>query len=130
MLTLTESELDRDSSLQSEEESSWERRRGLRIRQDRPIKVYEPMSSRYIPGQTRDISATGLRIELSASAAVRAGRIVNVHVGLNGDGAALVNRRHMIPAKVVWVDRSIGRQGRITAGIEFVASVAAHLDAA
>ena len=43
-----------------------ERRRGLRISQQRPVKVFEPSSARYFPGQTADISATGLRIELPA----------------------------------------------------------------
>ena len=31
-----------------------ERRRGLRIRQNRPIKVLEPATSRYFGGQTED----------------------------------------------------------------------------
>ena len=47
-----------------------ERRRGLRIRQSRPVKVLEPLTARYIGGQTRDVSSTGLRIELPASAAI------------------------------------------------------------
>jgi hypothetical protein len=44
-----------------------ERRRGLRIAQNRPIKVYEPSIARYFGGQTQDVSATGLRIELPMS---------------------------------------------------------------
>ena len=48
-----------------------ERRRGLRIRQARPIKVFEPTSSRYFGGQTQDVSSTGLRLELPSSMAVR-----------------------------------------------------------
>jgi hypothetical protein len=43
----------------------------LRICQNRPIKVFEPSAARYIGGQTHDISATGLRIELPVSSAVR-----------------------------------------------------------
>ena len=105
-----------------------ERRRGLRIRQARPIKLYEPAGARYFGGQTEDISATGLRIELPASAPVVPGNVVNVHVGLNHDGHALANRKSMIPAKIVWIDRS--DRTRVTAGIEFIASIAAHLDAA
>jgi hypothetical protein len=69
-----------------------------------------------------------LRIELPASAAVRPGNIVNVHVGLNESGQTLANRKGMIPAKIVWIDRS--DRTRVTAGIEFIASIAAHLDAA
>ena len=107
-----------------------ERRRGLRIRQNRPIKVLEPTSARYFGGQTSDISATGLRIELPVSAPVRPGKVLSIHVGLSLAGESLANRRQMIPAKVVWVDRSQGGTGKLTAGIEFLATIAAHLDAA
>ena len=108
-----------------------ERRRGLRIRQNRPVKVYEPSAGRYIGGQTEDVSATGLRIELPVSAPVRPGKLLTIHVGLSASGQGLANRRQMIPAKVVWIDRSRAtRTGRMTAGVEFIASVAAHLDAA
>ena len=47
-----------------------ERRRGLRIRQHRPVKIFEPAGNRYFGGQTEDISSTGLRIELPAFATV------------------------------------------------------------
>ena len=106
-----------------------ERRRGLRIRQVRPIKVYEPAGAKYFGGVTGDISATGLRIELPASAALRPGRSLYVHVGTSAQGAALANRRHMIPAKVVWI--AAGETlGVVVAGVEFIPSIAAHLDAA
>src|SRR5688572_2148726 len=107
-----------------------ERRRGLRIAQNRPIKVLEPTSARYFGGQTADISATGLRIELPVSAPVRPGKVLSIHVGLSLAGESLANRRQMIPAKVVWVDRSNGSTGKLTAGIELLATIAAHLDAA
>ena len=103
--------------------ASSERRRGLRIAQARPIKVYEPQGARYFGGQTEDISVTGLRIELPASAPLAVGSTISVHVG------SLPNRRQMIPARVVWVDRSFGRDYTI-AGIEFITSIAAALDAA
>jgi len=109
-----------------------ERRRGLRIQQNRPLKVYEPTSARYFGGQTCDISSTGLRIELPPSMPVIEGKVVTIHVGLNERGQALANRRTMIPAKIVWVDRSVdaSNRPRVMAGVEFVASIAAHLDAA
>ena len=108
-----------------------ERRRGLRIQQARPIKVLEPTTSRYFGGQTEDVSTTGLRIELPASMPVRPGKVLSVVVGLNSNGQTLANRRQMIPAKVVWVDRrSMFDDGRLIAGIEFLSSIAAHLDAA
>jgi hypothetical protein len=110
---------------------TWERRRGLRVRQSRPVKVFEPSLSRYFGGRTEDISSTGLRLELPTSAPLRAGSVINVHVGLSESGQSLAHRRHMIPAKVVWIDRSATRgAGMLSAGIEFVASTAAHLDAA
>ena len=106
-----------------------ERRRGLRISQQRPIKIYEPWSARFIGGQTHDVSATGLRIELPVSAPVMEGKLVTIHVGVSHEGQSLANRRSMIPARVVWIDRSAGAS-RMTAGVEFLASIAAHLDAA
>jgi hypothetical protein len=112
--------------------SGAERRRGLRIMQNRPVKVYEPTSARYFGGQTCDVSSTGLRIELPASMLVREGKVITIHVGLNACGQSLANRRAMIPAKVVWVERSqdASDKPRVMAGVEFVSSIAAHLDAA
>jgi hypothetical protein len=101
----------------------------LRIRQARPINVFEPMGSRFFGGRTEDISTTGLRIELPSSANLEPGDVLNVHVGLNRDGSMLANRRQMIPAKVVWVDRG-GSLGYLVAGVEFLANISAHLDAA
>jgi hypothetical protein len=108
-----------------------ERRRGLRIAQNRPIKVYEPTIARYFGGQTHDVSATGLRIELPMSSPVQRGKLLSIHVGIGDSGQPLANRRSMIPARVVWIDRDVTRtDGRMSAGVEFLASIAAHLDAA
>jgi hypothetical protein len=111
-----------------EDKKSAERRRGLRISQNRPIKVYEPTSTRFIGGQTCDVSTTGLRIEMPVSALVNPGKLLSIHVGLSSYGESLANRRQMIPARVVWVNRDAGKH--LTAGVEFLASIAAHLDAA
>ena len=108
-----------------------ERRRGLRIRQARPVKIFEPAASRYYGAQTQDISTTGLRLELPAFAPLCEGEVLNIHVGPSRAGMALANRRQMMPARVVWVDRHDAlRTGRISAGVEFLASIAAQLDAA
>lgn len=108
-----------------------ERRRGLRIRQQRPVKIFASAAARYFGGQTEDISATGLRIELPSYAPVQPGDTLNIHVGLNGIGQSLANRRQMIPARVVWVNRQDRRiAGRLEVGIEFLTSIAARLDAA
>jgi hypothetical protein len=108
-----------------------ERRRGLRISQARPIKVLEPTAGRFFGGQTHDVSATGLRIELPAKAPVRPGKLLTIHVGIGTGCEPLANRRQMIPARVVWVNRGdTDGAARLTAGVEFLASIAAHLDAA
>ena len=107
-----------------------ERRRGLRVRQHRPVKIFEPTSSRYFGGQTEDVSSTGLRVELPAYAPVRPGECLNIHVGLSQHGQTLANRRQMIPAKVVWVTRSTRIDGKLEAGLEFLAGIAVRRDAA
>ena len=108
-----------------------ERRRGLRIRQSRPVKLFEPTSARYFAGQTCDVSSTGLRIELPPSMPVRTGNVINIHVGLSEAGEPLANRRSMLPARVVWLARRLQNgQPKMTVGVEFVASISAHLDAA
>ena len=122
------------NSIQSDIQGSSgaERRRGLRIQQDRPIKIYEPTAARYFGGKTHDVSVTGLRLEIPASTPVRPGKVLTIHVGLNQIGQSLANRRQMIPARVVWVNR--GSDAAITRtqniGVEFISSIAAHLDAA
>jgi hypothetical protein len=123
MMTLTEPMTRKTAATGSE------RRRGLRIRQDRPVKIFEPRMSRYFGGKTCDISSTGLRIELPAFATLRMGETVNVHVGLNHAGQSLANRRSMMPARVVWVDRMV-EGGKVEVGVEFTSTIAAHLDAA
>lgn len=108
-----------------------ERRRGLRIRQKRPVKVLEPHLGRYYGGQTADISSTGLRIELPASTPLEPGALLTIHVGLTQAGESLANRRGMIPARVVWIDRRLqSPRDRIVLGVEFVTSMAAQSDAA
>ena len=126
MLTLTNKQEVSESA-----ESGMERRRGLRIHQERPIKVYEHGLSRYFGGLTQDVSSTGLRLQLPANTPIRAGKLLSVHVGLGHNGQPLANRRQMIPARVVWVDRSEDNSARtLSAGVEFLASISAQLDAA
>jgi hypothetical protein len=118
------------TGLAQESADGQERRRGLRIRQRRPVKVFEPAARRYYGGRTEDISSTGLRIELPLWACVQPGEEIAIHVGLNRKGESLAHRRQMITARVVWVNRTTGKQARLEAGVEFLASIAAHLDAA
>jgi len=108
-----------------------ERRRGLRIRQNRPVKVFEPTSNRYLGGLTEDVSATGLRITLPVSSSVREGSLLNIHVGLSSSGEPLAHRRQMMPARVVWVERPKGLiRPQLQAGVELLSSISAQLDAA
>lgn len=108
-----------------------ERRRGLRIRQTRPVKVYEPIVARYFAGQTADLSTTGLRIELPLSVAARPGKVLQIHVGLSETGEALAHFRQMLPARVIWVDRVSGRQeGRMVLGVELMSSIGVMMGAA
>ena len=128
MLLLTET--DESICLLDDATDGRERRRGLRVRQARPVKVFEPGAGRYFGGQTEDVSTNGLRLELPAWATVRTGETLSIHVGLSHAGESLANRRQMIPARVVWVSRRGGKQARLEAGVEFLTSIAAHLDAA
>ncbi len=115
---------------QLDDDANADRRRGLRVRDERPVKIFEPTGGRYFGGRTEDISATGLRIELPAWAPLQAGDALNIHVGLNGNGQTLANRRNMIPARVVWVSRTPGRQPTLEAGVEFLNNIHARVHAA
>jgi hypothetical protein len=65
------------------------------------------------------------------SASVRPGETFHVHVGLNNSGQSLANRKKMLAARVVWVNSNGPRiNGKLEAGVEFLSSIAAHLDAA
>ena len=132
MLLLTDATTDTDTNgVDANADTISERRRGLRVRQHRPVKIFEPLGSRYFGGQTGDISATGLRIEMPAYAVVRPGETLSIHVGLSHRGETLANRRQMIPVRVVWVNRDpSGMKGTLEAGVEFMANIAARRDAA
>jgi hypothetical protein len=128
MMTLT---IPRETERRTDAEAGPERRRGLRVKQQRPVKVYEMASTRYFGGQTEDVSVTGLRVELPAWVPVRPGGLLLVHVGQNRGGVPLANRKRMIPTRVVWVKRDAeSRGGVMTAGLEFSVSIEARLDAA
>jgi hypothetical protein len=110
------------------ERSLSDRRRGMRMAQHRPVKVFDPSSSKYVGGHTQDVSPTGLRLELPVSSPLLPGRLVHVHVGVSEGAQGLAQRSGMIPARVVWIDRSAGGAS-MTAGFELVARVS-MMDAA
>src|SRR4051812_9201621 len=69
-----------DTSQLTDSATMTERRRGLRIRQQRPVKVYDIAGDRYIGGRTSDMSSTGLRLELPAWAPFLEGKRLEIHV--------------------------------------------------
>ena len=104
-----------------------ERRRGLRIKQSRPVKIYEPRTSRYFPGQTADISLNGLRLTLPLSTPIVAGGTVCLHIASAHANCALACRRQMIQAKVVWMQRE---RNELLAGLELLSTAAIQTSAA
>ena len=107
-----------------------ERRRGVRVAQLRPVKMLDLAAGRTTAGQTLDVSATGMRVELPAGTGLRVGAVLGLHVGLSRVGERLPNRRQMVPVRVVWVDAAGGRPGHLTAGVEFATGIGAQRDAA
>jgi hypothetical protein len=101
-----------------------ERRRGLRIRQQRAVKVYEPRTSRYYPGQTADISAGGLRLTLPLSTPLIAGNTISLHIDSVCSFAA---RRHMVQARVIWMHRN---ESAVMVGLELLTTSAIQSAAA
>ena len=101
-----------------------ERRRGLRIKQQRAVKVYEPRTSRYYPGQTADISAGGLRVSMPLSTPIIPGHVLCLHVAAN---CSFASRRQMLEAKVIWMRRD---GAELLAGFELLPSAAIQSKAA
>jgi hypothetical protein len=115
---------------EQDELDSTERRRGLRIRQSRPVKVLDMLGGRFFGGQTRDVSATGLRLELPSDARLHVGATLHIHVGATAAGDALPNRRSVLPVRVVWVRPGRGLEQTLTAGVELATTIGAQRYAA
>ena len=98
-------------------EGAAERRQGMRIRQERPVKVFCAAAGRYVPAQTVDLSPSGLRLVLPASAPVAVGALLEVHVAATARGLGVVSKRSMVPARVMWMERS-GGQG-VQVGLQY-----------
>jgi PilZ domain len=107
-----------------------ERRRGLRVSQRRPVKVFDACAGRYFGGQTHDLSERGLRIELPKSTPVNPGAILELFLGADAN-APLAIRSRMRQVRIVWINReSPDSQSLLVAGVEFVRRAAAAMDAA
>lgn len=120
-----------DTPVERSDRMAIDRRRGLRVSNRRPVRLYEPLANQYIPGWTRNIGSTGLCIELPTFVKVRPGRVITLHVGVSTTGHPLANRRSMIPARVVWTRIEQDEQGEhLIAGVEFLASISSESKAA
>jgi hypothetical protein len=115
---------------EQDELDSTERRRGLRIRQSRPVKVLDMLGGRFFGGQTRDVSATGMRLELPVDAQVQVGATLHIHVGATAGGDTLPNRRSVLPVRVVWVRAGRGLDRALTAGVELATTISSQRYAA
>src|SRR6266567_3345306 len=104
-----------------------ERRRGLRSKHSRPVKIYEPQSSRYFPGQTADISATGLRLTPPLSTPLIPGNVLSLHIGSPHSTSTLASRRQMLEAKVIWMHRD---RSELVVGLELLSTAAIQSSAA
>ena len=101
-----------------------ERRRGLRIKQQRPVKIYEPRTARYYPGQTADISHSGLRLTLPPSTPIVTNNILSLHIS---SACAFAFKAQMIEARVIWMRRD---SEQVVAGLELLSSAAVQSRAA
>ena len=80
--------------------------------------------------QHTHVSVVALAIMAVSARDDLVGEILNIHVGLSQSGQTLANRRSMVPARVIWVNRARRIDGKLETGVEFLSSIAAHLDAA
>jgi len=108
-----------------------ERRRGMRVRQSRTVKIFEPIAGRYVGGRTIDLSSQGLRVELPARAGLRQGEIVKVHVGTASGTGAVASRRPMVTARVVWLTAKKNTlRPTLVAGLEFECDIDSKIQVA
>ena len=97
-----------------------ERRVGSRVKIARPIKVVDLANGRHIAGRSRDVSSTGMRLELPMTNGMRPGDTVHVDVGMLSGLGPLTGKPRVIPARVVWVNRQHKMlRPLLTAGVEF-----------
>lgn len=97
-----------------------ERRGATRVRISRPVRVIDLAICRHAAGRSRDISSTGMRVEIPASNAIQVGDTIHVDVGTLAGVGPLYGRPRVIPGRIVWIQRE-GKMLRpmLTAGIEF-----------
>ncbi len=97
-----------------------ERRTATRVRICRPVKVIDLAIGRHAAGRSRDVSSTGMKVEIPASNHIHEGDTIHIDVGTLGGVGPLVGRPHIIPARVVWIRREAKLlRPMLTAGVEF-----------
>ena len=90
-----------------------DRRRHPRERVEAPCKVYQAATGKYLAGRARDVSRSGVMIELLPGPALLPGEAVGIGMG----AASLLGREDLIPARVVWSDAD--RAGARRVAVEF-----------
>jgi hypothetical protein len=99
---------------------SLERRVAARVRLSRPVRVIALSSGRHMAGKSRDVSSTGMRLELPVSNAIVEGEAVQLDIGSLAGVGPLRSRRSVVAARVVWVKRENKLvRPMLTAGVEF-----------
>lgn len=69
-----------------------DRRRSPRLQLERPCKIFDPRSRKYIAATTRDLSTTGLLLDVPSVVEVKPGETLHV-------GVAMTRRQGLLQAK-------------------------------
>lgn len=88
--------------------TSSERRREPRLSVNRPVKLQCAMTGRYMQGHVRNVSATGVLVEINHPSMLVQGQQMRLGIAWN-DQTVLLQQKYMAPAVVV---RSLGLGGR------------------
>jgi c-di-GMP-binding flagellar brake protein YcgR len=108
-----------------------ERRRGVRVKLARPVRVHEPTTGKHLAARTRDISASGMKLEMPLTQAIQPGEHLTLTLGTLAGAGIVKSTKPTITARVVWVKRD-GRMVRpmLTAGVEFCSDSDAQVNVA
>jgi hypothetical protein len=94
-----------------------DRRKGIRVPQERGAKIFYAVGNRYIAAQTVDFSPSGLCITLPKTAAVIPGSTVSVHLPPKNSESLVGSKHLMASARVVWVTAA---EGRTMVGLQYL----------
>ena len=93
-----------------------DRRRCARQNVERPCKVLDYSSLRYIPGQTCNVSASGALLRIDSSREIKPGDRLDVAVSWGRD--AVMASSAMIPASVVRIVSATARHQSVALSFE------------